>query len=237
MHRVLSVNLDPTAATLIIGGDEAHHAIRVKRLQAGDPLEVQNGAGIVALCVISSILKLPRTGEWTMELEIREVRTVPPVSPTLEIWSATPKGNRLDEMIEGLSEVGAASWHPLETVRGVVDPRESKLQRLERIATESSKQCGRAWNLQIGEGGTIKQALATTAQIVVCDASGEPFVPGSPPASHIRVLVGPEGGWTPQELEQLRMPPARICRFGPHIMRIETAAVAAAAVILSQSSN
>lgn len=237
MHRVLSANLDPTAATLIIGGDEAHHAIRVKRLQAGDPLEVQNGAGIVALCAISSILKLPRTGEWTMELQIREVRTVPPVSPRLEIWTATPKGNRLDEMIEGLSEVGAASWHPLETVRGVVDPRESKLQRLERIATEASKQCGRAWNLQIGQGGTIPQALSTTSHIVVCDASGEPFVPTSPPASHLRVLVGPEGGWTPEELELLRKSPTRLCRFGPHIMRIETAAVAAAAVILSQTSH
>ena len=236
LHRVLSDDLANDTTNINIVGDEAHHAIRVKRLQAGDRLEVLNGRGLRAIGVITSVHKLPRTGDWAMDLQIEACHTLPRTSPRVEVWTSTPKGARLDEMVEGLSEAGAASWHPLQTERTVVDPREHKLQRLERLLIESAKQSGRAWPLEIHPGGLIEAALRFDGMLIVCDGSGTPWS-GSEAAKNLRILVGPEGGWTDAELNIMKTAGARVHRFGPHVMRIETAAVVACGVVLSAAAH
>jgi 16S rRNA (uracil1498-N3)-methyltransferase len=147
----------------------------------------------------------------------------------VEVVSAAPKGPRLGDMIDGLSQVGAASWSPLDSARGVVEPGAAKLGRLERIAAEAAKQCGRAWRLEIGAGLRFEDSLGG-GNVVLADALGAPYKASG--QGTVRVLVGPEGGWDPRELDAARRAGVRIARFGPHAMRIETATVAAAAVIL-----
>jgi 16S rRNA (uracil1498-N3)-methyltransferase len=176
-----------------------------------------------------------RRGRGAAKLDVRItlVRRVEPVVPRLEVWSATPKGSRVDELVDGLCQVGVAGWFALETARGVVDPRGTKLERLRKIAAEAGKQCGRAWRMEVEGPLGLGRALAPAAgaAIVVADAAGEPFVATG--ARLVRLLIGPEGGWSPGELERARGAGARINRFGPHTMRIETAAVAAAAVVMA----
>jgi 16S rRNA (uracil1498-N3)-methyltransferase len=140
-------------------------------------------------------------------------------------------------MVEGLSEVGAAAWIPLRAERSVVEPRMTKLDRLSRLAVESAKQCGRAWFLRIEQERTLRDALARTegTRVIVADASGV----GADEIERtetavVRVVVGPEGGWTAEELASARDAGAVVTRFGPHSMRVETAAVAAAAVVLNR---
>src|ERR1051325_10870618 len=172
-HRVYFPDLTAESAGLIsVSGEEAHHALRVKRLQVGDTVEVLNGEGLVGHTRIKSTTKT--SDGWVMELAIEGLKDLPPLQPAVGIASATPKGERLEEMIDGLSQVGAATWRPISTKRGVVDPREGKLERLERIAIESMKQCGRAWPLLLLASSPFRQALNTIGRVIIADASGRP---------------------------------------------------------------
>lgn len=212
-------------------GPEAEHAARVKRLGPGDAVALLDGRGTVAAARVESTGKVGKGG-WRLAAVVESVATAERVRPRVEVWSATPKGGRVDELVDGLSQVGAAAWSPLRAERSVVQPRETKLERLERIAWEAAKQCGRAWVLEIGRERSWEEAIAPEVgvRVVLADASGGPYERTG--AEGVRVLVGPEGGWTEAELAAARAAGATIARFGPHAMRIETAAVVAVAVVL-----
>jgi 16S rRNA (uracil1498-N3)-methyltransferase len=237
MHR-LSTDLPPSiqpGAMVVIDGDEAHHAVSVKRLRPGESVQLLDGRGGVADGVVDAID--PGRGRHSAAIRVRveALRQLPPLSPALRVWSAAPKGDRLEQMIGQLAQVGAASWGFLHTQRGVVDPGEHKANRLERIALEAGKQCGRAHKLALEQPRQL--ADFTGPSTIVADASGQPGVAVPPRAAAADLLVGPEGGWAPQELDQLRAAGATIARFGPHVMRIETAAVVAAAMLITSVAD
>ena len=75
------------------------------------------------------------------------VNLEPAPKPRVTVLASAPKGDRLEAMIDGLSQVGASAYAPLASERTIVEPRQGKLDRLTRIAIESMKQCGRAWML------------------------------------------------------------------------------------------
>ena len=118
----------------------------------------------------------------------------------------------------------------LVTSLAIVDPREGKLRRLKRTAEESLKQCGRSHLIEIGENMKIEGVLTSGARVIVADKSGAPYRACGDHA--IAIVVGPEGGLTPAELETLRARGAIIADFGVHVMRIEVAAVAACAIVM-----
>jgi 16S rRNA (uracil1498-N3)-methyltransferase len=236
LHRIyLAPPASLATGSVLIAGDEAHHAARVRRLQVDDPVEVLDGRGGVAPAQVSAITK-PR-GQWQLTIEIAEVRRIPPVRPRVEVFSPAPKGPRASELISALSQAGAALWTPLETEHSIADPGEHKLERLERTASEASKQCGRAWLLEIGKPADFSRAIAPgpTRSIVLADASGTPYEPRG--SETISLLIGPEGGWSKAELDMARAASIPIARFGPHIMRIEIAAPIASAIILDLESR
>ena len=235
-HRIYVSDLTPqlgaaAAASpgLEIVGEEAKHAVRVKRLAVGDPVILMDGRGRTLEGPISEIAKDRRSGEWTLRVSTAAgIEVHPKPAREVHVVAAAPQGDRLDEMIDGLSQVGATRWCPLLCRRAVVDPRPTKFDRLDRIATEAMKQCGRSWKLEIGDAVALKN-IRTGPSTVVADASGEPC--GLLPAGvgPLLLVVGPEGGFAPEELELLRRSGCTISRFGPHILRIETAAIVAAA--------
>jgi 16S rRNA (uracil1498-N3)-methyltransferase len=238
MHRVFvehQLEASRPGDTLIIDGDEAVHALRVKRVAAGESVQVLDGRGVIVDCTVTGNPASSggsKKRDVSLTLSVARILRVDPPTPRLHVFTATPKGSHVDAMIDQLSQIGAAEWCPLETQRGVVDPRDAKLSRLERIAREASKQSGRAWTMTLGSKRSLEQVLATESDVVVADASGQPY--SKPTTSKpIALVVGPEGGFTAAELEMARTAGARICRFGPHVMRIETAAVAAAAIIMN----
>jgi 16S rRNA (uracil1498-N3)-methyltransferase len=238
MHRIFwSATIPGPGERLVVTGEEAAHA-GVKRLEIGEPVEVLDGQGTVARASVARLMPGKRTA--SLELLVESVRVVERPMPLLHIRSASPKGDRLEWMVEQLSQVGAASWGPLTTARGVADPGEGKLDRLERIAVAASKQCGMAHLLQIAPKARVDDltGLARGGQLVVAAGGGEPWRYESDSSeSPVVLAIGPEGDWTPQELDQLRAAGGRVCRFGPHIMRIETAAVAAAAIIMAHAPS
>jgi 16S rRNA (uracil1498-N3)-methyltransferase len=210
---------------LTVTGEEAHHAVRVKRVEVGDDLRVHDGRGAVARARIEEVAKA--RGSWEVRARIAEVTRAP--EPRLTVFAAAPKGDRLDAMIDGLSQVGAGSWRPLLAARIAVEPGGGRIARLDRIAAESMKQCGRAWLLRIGPPATLDGALAGPGPVVLAEASGAPFAGGPV----LALLIGPEGGWEPAELARARAAGAALASFGPHTMRTETAAVVAAAALVS----
>lgn len=143
-------------------------------------------------------------------------------------------------MVEKLSELGVSRFIPLQTARSVVHPAgKSKLERWERLAIESAKQCRRAGVMRIAELTQLSKLLAslTLAEkknlflLSTCDGAA-PLVELLPQVrSHgeITLLIGPEGGWSAEELDVMRDLTA--VSLTATILRIETAAIAAAAVI------
>jgi 16S rRNA (uracil1498-N3)-methyltransferase len=232
-HCIFQPHTTPTPGEILtVSGPEAHHAVRVKRLEVADTLHILTGAGHRAVCSITTITK-PR-GEWQLTLTVQAVTLDPPTAPRLLVCSAVPKGDALEQMIDGLSQAGAAAWSPLTCERTVVDPRDAKLARLTRVCEESLKQSARAWLMAVEPALTFADALKLP-NVIVADATGEPYAPTTSATSDqpLTLLIGPEGGLTPGELAAARASRARICTFGVHIMRIEVAAVVAAGCILS----
>lgn len=229
-HRIFLDHLRPTDTLVTITGDEADHARRVKRLGPGDTLTLMNGRGLIAL---AEVVEAKRD----LSARVVEAREAPPLAPRLEVWGAPPKGPRLDDMIDALTQIGAALWRPLCTSRAVVDPREGKLARQERIIREACKQCGRAWLMEVGESATFAEALASAPgmHIVLAHADGEPPERSPTTAPAVRLLIGPEGGFSPDELARAGAAGADVRRFGPHAMRVETAACVATGVLLREA--
>jgi len=237
-HRVF---LDQGLADIAPGsllrvvGDQAKHALRVKRLEAGDAIELLDGRGHLAAARLESSGKASRD-DWWLDARIDHVLSVPRVLPEIRVWSAVPKGQRLSDMIESLSQAGARSWGALESARSISDAGEHKIDRIRKIAEESSKQCGRAWVLDIESPRTLESFSGAGEHEdtpIFADASGTPL--RSVPIKleqPLDVLIGPEGGWSEDELARAKSRRWRIARAGPHVMRIETAAAITASIIL-----
>jgi 16S rRNA (uracil1498-N3)-methyltransferase len=235
VHRVYLAGEALAPGEMRIAGDEAQHAVRVKRVEQGEAIEILNGEGAIAR---ASVLHTGKDrGEWAFRVRIDEVLRASETRPRIEAFSAPPKGPRIADLVDGVSQAGAASWGPLRTARGESESRDSRLERLQRTAIEASKQCGRAWALRVLPELAFKDGIARAghARLVVADASGGPYQRCG--AETIRLLIGPEGGWTREELDAARGAGASICRFGPHVMRIETACAVACACILQEEAG
>lgn len=227
-------------------GPEAEHLAHARRARVGEPIALHDGAGLIATGRIESVTPGGKREGALVRIVIDSASRAEP-GTRVHVFTAVPKGGRIDEMVEQLSQVGAWSWSPHRTARSIVEPRETKLERLERITVESMKQCGRAWRLHIADSVMLFQDALSTgggtlpAQLILADASGTAVVDwlmarraaaeGRVQQADIRLLIGPEGGWTPEELAAAQANNAAVLSFGPHAMRIETAAVVAAAVL------
>ena len=228
MHCLFVQQLDPDQHSLVIEGDEAKHAIKVKRLAHGELLRLLDGHGTVATARVTDT-----RGRLGLTIERRELAER--VRPAVHVFSATPKGPRVEELVDALVQVGAASWSPMQTKLGVVDPRESKLSRLGRISLEATKQAQRPWMMTMGEkrdlAEVLRDARQAAASLVIADATGTGYTPTG--AQQIWALIGPEGGFMPEEIRAAREAGAQIVNLGPHVMRIEVAAPVAAALIIA----
>lgn len=228
-HRIYLERIPDGDQALVVGG-EAHHALRVKRLVTGDAAELIDGRGTIAAARIRETHK--RGQSWEVALDIVSRVTAPRPTPALHVLASAPKGDRLHDMIAGLSQVGAASWSPLLSARTIAEPREAKMERLSHVAVESLKQCGRPWLLEILPAMALADA-ASRPRVIVADGSGTPYRHAA--GLDHTLLIGPEGGWTSDELAVLRAAGATIASFGAHTMRTETAAVVAAGIVLHAS--
>lgn len=194
-----------------LSGEDHHHLERVLRLRRGEPLTVSDGEGRWRPC---------RFGD---ELEVvGEVREEFRVEPPLAVAFAPVKGDRPEWVVQKLTELGADRIVVLAADRSVVrwegERAERHLDRLGKVAREAAMQCRRCHLPRI-EGIATVTDVADEPGAVRAEAGGAP-----PSVEHRVVLVGPEGGWSDAERGRV---PATV-GLADHVLRAETAAVAAA---------
>ena len=231
--------IDPPANGMAaLPADEAKHAARVLRLRPGDEVCAMDGAG----------------GRWRAEIAgaagdevtVRLVEALPsnesPVRVT--VYQGVPKADKLDFIAQKLTELGAAALTPVRMSRCVtrLDEKDGRKrrERLERIAREAAKQCNRALPPRVDAPMDFKRALQAMAMHDLLlvpweDARGtrmKDVFAARPDAADIGIVIGPEGGMSPEEVAAMTQLGARTVTLGPRILRTETAGVVAAALAI-----
>ncbi|MDO8390191.1 MAG: RsmE family RNA methyltransferase [Actinomycetota bacterium] len=193
-----------------LADDDAHHLLRVLRLRDGETVTVSDGAGAWRSCVIAGAALRP-AGPSVHEGQ----RAAPTIA------SAIPKGDRVDWMVQKLTEVGVHGIVFLHCARSVVrwegERGERQLAKMRKVAREAAMQSRRTWLPEL-RGPLAVDELLMAPGVVVADPAGEPF------RGAATVVIGPEGGFTPDELAKAQ----RLVRLSDHVLRVETAAIVAA---------
>jgi 16S rRNA (uracil1498-N3)-methyltransferase len=209
-----------------LSGADAHHLATVRRFAPGDAVTLFNGDGAEYPAEVVAVGKKQVTLTILRRDEVNREVPFPIV-----VASALPKGDRADYLIEKLVEVGATRFVPLVTERSVVIPKESTVTKLERGVIEASKQCGRNVLMVVEPACKFAEFVRRTdlppLRLVLHTAGG--FGPTKPEAGGAVFAVGPEGGFTSDEVADVVASGWRVASFGPRVLRVETAAVVAAA--------
>lgn len=234
MERVFAPD-GPTDGQITLDRDEAHHLTRVRRVEIGKPVIAFDGQGHVWFCHLADSTK--STAVLEVQSEITASKEL--AAPAIWVGTAVPKGDRFDWIIEKATELGVSHLVPLRCDRSVVDPRSTKLDRLRRSVIEACKQCGRNDLMTIDPPSSLTEFLASLAAGelgLIADQGGMSMthlVHSSLSVNRVKVCVGPEGGWTSDERQLAQSYGWKSVGLGPHILRIETAVVAAASAIHS----
>lgn len=224
--------------TVVLGGAEGRHAARVKRIRPGEQVLLSDGAGLRVTCTVTAV----DGDELTCTVVERE--RVPSVDPRLVVVQALAKGDRAEQAVETMTEVGVDEVVPWQAERCVVrwrdDRAEKSVQRWRTTAAAAAKQSRRAWTplvTDVAATADVAARLATAAAAYVLEGDdGTPVADLAVPATgEIVVVVGPEGGLTPAELSTLTAAGATATRLGPTVLRAATAGTVAAAALLSRT--
>ncbi|MCX7404760.1 MAG: RNA methyltransferase RsmE [Planctomycetaceae bacterium] len=218
----------PLGNQAVLKGDEARHLTRVLRAKIGDAVRLFNGRGSEWPAQVVQI------GRDTVSLEIGAACVDRPSdSRLLTVAAALPKGDRQKWMVEKLTELGVGRLIPLATTRGVAEATAGAQARLERGVIEACKQCGRNTLMEVAAGHTLDQLLAAIpagTYGLIAHPGGSPLNTGAlRAATAVLALVGPEGGFTDDELVAADRSGLVRVSLGPHILRVETAAISLAA--------
>lgn len=242
----LAVFHAPAVATAVAGGavevtgDEARHAVVVRRIRVGERVALTDGAGTTAACTVTA------TTRSTLTATVGELHHVPAEAPRLVVVQAIPKGDRGEAAVEMLTEVGVDVVVPWAASRSVAVWRGERaaksLARWRSTAREAAKQSRRAWFPEVAEMASTSDVATLLGRaalsVVLHEAATEPLSAlVVPPHGDVVVVVGPEGGVSDEELAAFAAAGARPLRLGSSVLRTSTAGVAAAAALLSRTTR
>jgi 16S rRNA (uracil1498-N3)-methyltransferase len=235
------------AGAVALDESEARHARLSLRLKPGDAVALFDGRWGVAHGKLaedaagearpSPAARSVRKHGLRTIVVVERIESIPPPARRLTLIVAACKGPRLDFLVEKCTELGATRLVFAEFERSVVRLGSTHVEKLRRTAIEACKQCGRAWLPEIEASLTLADAVKHRADAALLIA--HPAADAAPlgtwlqqhreAAGDIAVVIGPEGGLAPDELHSLLAAGAQPVRLGEHVLRVETAAVAAAA--------
>ncbi len=213
--------------------DQIRH-LNVLRLKEGEKIGVFDGKGHEFEIVYSEKV---RSGKVRLDREIKP-REEPKVKITLAM--AVPKGARMDFLVEKVSEIGAFGIVPIICSRSVVKPREAKVDRLRKIAIEACAQSERSIVPTISEPIELGELLSTVKNYnhaFICHKTGQPLAKAYSECATALVIVGPEGDFTPAELDAAKEAGCTLVSLGPTTLRTETAGITAVAQIVAISQK
>ena len=234
-HRFFA-NQSITGSAYLLEGDQAHHLINVMRFGVGAQIVVFDGSGTEFDAEIQSIEK-----RQVLLRIIGPGRQGHNRQPKVTIATALPKGDRQKFMVEKLVELGASALIPLKTKRGVAEANDKVKARMKKQVIEASKQCGRNRLMEIRPSVSITELVESSEFVDDCRLFGHPYTnnrftdvvvhlsgDGDDSRPSFVVAIGPEGGFTESEQQLLMEAEWQPVRLGANVLRIETAAIAAA---------
>lgn len=216
--------------TLALSPEETRHAA-AQRLRVGDAVALFDGRGHGAHARVANVGARGRG----IEVEIGERFSAPAPSLSRVLYCALPKGERLATLLDMATQLGMTRFVPLLCARSVVQPGAGWQVRAQRICIEACKQSRRLYLPELGEPMPLAAALAaareTTPRVWFAHpgASTRPSG-GAIPSGGVAMFVGPEGGFTEEEVAQAERTGVTRVELGSQLLRIETAAVALLAI-------
>lgn len=221
-------------AVVTLAGDEGRHAAVVRRIRAGEQVELVDGAGIRLTCEVEDVAKT------SLNTRVLEVRHESRRAPRITVVQAIPKGERAELAVEVLTEIGVDTIVPWAASRSVGVWRGERaaksLAKWRSTAREAAKQSRRAWFPEVTEMATTAEVVdllaAAEVALVLHEEASVPIAPIANAATVV-LVVGPEGGISQEELDAFAG--AQAVRLGPTVLRTSTAGVAAVAALLSGS--
>jgi len=238
VHLVPSLAAVSAASEVTVEGDEAHHAVAVRRLRVGERVVLTDGAGTAVTGEVAS------TGKRVFTVSVAEVRHEPVPAPAVTVVQALPKGERGELAVEMLTEIGAARIVPWAASRSVAvwkgERAEKSLAKWRATAREAAKQARRSWFPEVTPLASTADALALVAAAgvaVVLHEEGTARLGdlAIAPDGDLVVVVGPEGGLSEEEVAAFERAAAVTVRLGGEVLRTSTAGVAAVAALLART--
>ncbi|WP_432479680.1 16S rRNA (uracil(1498)-N(3))-methyltransferase [Nocardioides sp. GXQ0305] len=235
VHLVPSLDGVAPGSTVAVTGDEAHHAVAVRRLRAGEQVVLTDGVGAAATGAVVS------TGKRVFEVAVDDVRHEPRPEPELVVVQALPKGDRGERAVEVLTEIGVDTVVPWAASRSVAVWRGERaarsLAKWRATAREAAKQARRTWHPQVAPLASTADAAdlvadADLALVLHEDATTTLSTVEVPATGTVVLVVGPEGGLTDEEVTGFVDAGATPVRLGAEVLRTSTAGLAAAAALL-----
>jgi 16S rRNA (uracil1498-N3)-methyltransferase len=243
----LPVHLVPTLAGVAVGdsvtvdGDEAHHAVAVRRLRVGEAVVLTDGAGTAVTGEVTD------TGKRVFTVTVTTRRDDQEPSPRVTVIQALPKGERGELAVEVLTEIGAARIVPWAASRSVAiwrgERAERSLGKWRSTAREAAKQARRAHFPEVAPMASTAEvaALIGGADVAVvlheegAQRLGDVALPDG--IGELLVVVGPEGGLAPEEIAAFEEAGAITVRLGTEVLRTSTAGLAAVSALLARTAR
>lgn len=217
----------PDGASLELDAAEAKHA-RVRRVRPGEEVVVLDGSGWSAIGVVDSLAG--------RAVRVRVVSAQPhrqgesPLDLTLAV--ALLKSDRFDWLVEKATELGVTRIRPFASRYSLARPSGARRERWRQIALAAAKQCARTVPPEVHAPVGFQEVIRDLAgtKLLFAATSAAEGLPAQPAAGPIGVIIGPEGGFTADELNEARTAGCLLAGLGPRILRAETAAVSAVAL-------
>ena len=237
MVRLFAPLPEPAPAEVELTGERRHYLLHVLRLEEGDALEVFDGKGRAFEARVAHVTP------DVVRLTLGTARVAPP-RREVSILQGLPKGDKLELVLQKGTELGATAFHPVATARSVVklEPKraEERTSRWTKIVEEAARQCRRNDVPRVATPAPLVDAarsLPAGTVLLVLDEEesavplGEAFRAAGA-GTAVALVIGPEGGLAREEVDVLKALGARPVTLGKRILRTETAALAALAVMM-----
>ncbi len=235
MNRYYLPSSEWQSHTLCITGEEARHATRVMRVQLGAQVEIIDGCGKSAVCIITHIERS------ILHCEIQHQKSHPAPQFPVTLCQSIPKGGNMELIVQKAVELGVNTIQPLITQRTVARPDtlEKKQAKWQRIALEACKQCGQNYLPKVAAPLNFQPWISQlekfdTSIIASLDDQAlhlKEHLTNNPLKGSIALLIGPEGDFSPDEYTQAYNAGFQPISFGGIIMRVETASIYGLSVI------
>ncbi|CUW28416.1 MULTISPECIES: 16S rRNA (uracil(1498)-N(3))-methyltransferase [Streptomyces] len=233
--------LDRVGPEFVLDGPEGRHAVSVKRLRPGEDVVLTDGRGRWAEGVVKAA-----EGKDRLVVTELSVHEEPPAGPRITVVQALPKGDRGELAVETMTEVGVDAIVPWQASRCITQWKGERglkaLGKWRATAREAGKQSRRVRFPEVADAATTKQVAALLAGAdfaAVLHESGDARLATAdlPAEGEIVLVVGPEGGVSPEELALFAEAGARPYVLGPTVLRTSTAGTAAAALLLGRTGR